>query len=139
MPGGGWGGDSSDEDISFSDDDGDRGYTAAAAAGMGGGGNARQPPAGLRIGAGKGGVPKLRVLCIESCERVQELQLCHQGVEDLVVTGCGGLVAVALHAPKLSKLELQDLGELKGVCLTAVSGVLGCEVLGCVESVDGVR
>jgi hypothetical protein len=123
MPSGG-GSYSSDSDIDVSDDDDGHGFAAAAAAA--GSGAARLPAPGLRVASGKGGVPRLRVLHVESCERVQELQLSHQGLEELVVTGCGGLVAVTLHAPKLSKLELQDLGDLKGVCLLEVSG--GCSL-----------
>jgi hypothetical protein len=36
------------------------------------------------------------------------------------VNGCNSLVVVALHAPQLSKLELQELGDLKGACLQQV-------------------
>jgi hypothetical protein len=36
------------------------------------------------------------------------------------VNGCNSLVVVALHAPQLSKVELQELGDLKGACLQQV-------------------
>ena len=93
---------------------------AAAAAG-GDRGVAPKPPRRSSITPGKGGVPRLRVLHVEGCERLQELQLSHLGLEQVVVAGCNSLVVVALHAPRLTALELQELGELKGACLQEVS------------------
>jgi len=80
-------------------------------------------------GPGKGGVPALRVLRVEGCERLQGLLLSHQALEELVVCGCGSLCAVVVHAPRLAVLELQELAELKGACLQEVRGA--CSGNGC--------
>lgn len=81
-----------------------------------------------RVAAGKGGVPRLRVLHVEGCDRLKELQLSHAVLQQVSVSGCNSLVVVALHAPKLSSLELQELGELKGACLQEVRRAGGAAV-----------
>jgi hypothetical protein len=123
------------DDSGDDDDDGSSSSESDAAADAGAGGAAGgvaaaaggdhgvapKPPRRSSITPGKGGVPRLRVLHVEGCERLQELQLSHLGLEQVVVAGCNGLVVVALHAPRLTALELQELGELKGACLQEVS------------------
>lgn len=102
--GGGGGGDSSDSDGEAGDQ----------------GPHAPRQQHRSRIPSGKGGVPRLRVLHVEGCDRLQELQLSHLALQEVVVNGCNSLVVVALHAPQLSELELQELGDLKGACLQQV-------------------
>jgi hypothetical protein len=66
------------------------------------------------------------VLHVEGCDRLQELQLSHAALQEVAVSGCNSMVVIALHAPKLSSLELQELGDLKGACLQEVRRGLGC-------------
>lgn len=124
--GGGGGG---DDDGSSSDSDAGADLGTAAAAG-----GEAMPRRRGGVRPGKGGVPRLRVLHVEGCERLQELQLSHLALEQVVVAGCNSLVVVALHAPKLAVLELQELGDLKGACLQEVSwaGQLGWACKDCV-------
>lgn len=120
--GGGGGGDGDSSGGSDADSDIDIGW--AAAGGSMGAALPRQRSSSSssnRVAAGKGGVPRLRVLHVEGCDRLQELQLSHAALQEVSVSGCNSMVVIALHAPKLSSLELQELGDLKGACLQEVA------------------